>query len=168
MEDIMDAYSRTVVGVAEQTGKAVVSIRINQRQKPWQITQEGQGSGVLITPDGFILTNNHVVDKAENLSVTLNDDRHYPAHLVGRDPVTDLAVIRVPGDHLPYAELGNSDDLKVGQLAIAIGNPLGFQNTVSAGVISALGRFLRSPSGHIIEKVIQTDASLNPGNSGEP
>lgn len=124
--------------------------------------------GVIIAPDGYIVTNSHVVEGASTLEMSLADGTSYNAEIIGQDSATDLAVLRVPGSGLPIARLGNSDKLQVGQLAIAIGNPLGFQSTVTTGVISALGRSLRSRSGRLIENVIQTDAALNPGNSGGP
>lgn len=167
-EELLDAYSNAVTGVVEKVGPAVVSIGIKKQMRHNQFG-EGEGSGVIITPDGFILTNNHVVEDADLLEVHLTDGSHYPARIVGTDPATDLAVVRVSADsQLPTAILGNSDKLRVGQLAIAIGNPLGFQSTVSTGVISALGRSLRGQQGRLIENVIQTDVSLNPGNSGGP
>jgi len=166
-DTLLDAYSRVVVSVVEHIGPAVVSIRTKQTDQ-YRGEGEGSGSGVVIAPDGFILTNDHVVDNTSFLEVTFTEHQSFSAHIVGRDPATDLAVIQVPAQGLPFAPMGSSGDLKVGQMAIAIGNPLGFQNTVSAGVISALGRSLRSQSGWLIENVIQTDVALNPGNSGGP
>lgn len=165
-EELLDAYSGAVVGVVDRVGPAVVSIGIRRRGP--RLGQEGAGSGVIIAPDGFILTNSHVVEGAEDVDVSLTDGRTFRAQIVGSDPATDLAVVRAEGAGLPAAELGNSGSLRVGQLVIAIGNPLGFQSTVSTGVISALGRALRSQSGRLIENVIQTDVALNPGNSGGP
>lgn len=155
--ELLDAYSRAVINVVDSVGSTVVKIQ-----------GLGIGSGVIITPDGFVLTNNHVVEQSKKLEVLLTTGRTYNAQLVGRDPATDLALLRLPNNNLPFADLGNSDKLKVGQLVIAIGNPFGFQSTVSTGVISALGRSMRSPEGRLIENIIQTDVSLNPGNSGGP
>jgi len=167
-EDLLDAYSRAVVGVVDKVGPAVISIGVRKRTRSPRYGQEGAGSGVIIAPDGFVLTNHHVVEGAEDVQARLTDGRSFSAHLVGSDPATDLAVVRAEASNLPTADLGDSDSLRVGQLVIAIGNPLGFQSTVSTGVISALGRALRSQSGRLIENVIQTDVPLNPGNSGGP
>lgn len=165
--EIMDAYSTAVIGAVEKVGPAVVSIWIRQRGAN-SLQPGGAGSGIVITPDGYILTNNHVVETADSLEVTSIEGRRFSAEVIGTDPATDLAVIRVGQNGLPMADLGNSDLLKVGQLVIAIGNPLGMENTVSAGVVSALGRGMRNRAGQLIDNVIQTDATLNPGNSGGP
>lgn len=154
--EALDAYSRTVVFVAETVRPTVASIR------------DGAGSGVVIAPDGYIVTNDHVVDSARELSVSLADGVEATAEIVGKDPATDLAVVHVAGSGLPAISTGDSDRLRVGQLVVAVGNPQGLELTVTAGVVSALGRSLRSRSGRLIENVIQTDAALNPGNSGGP
>jgi len=167
-QDLLDAYSRAVVNVVEKVGPAVVAIAVKTRSRSRRTSDVAAGSGVIITPDGFVLTNNHVVEQADTVEVRLTDGRSVPAQIIGTDPPTDLALIRAQATDLPFAEVGDSAILRVGQLGIAIGNPLGFQSTVSTGVISALGRALRSQSGRLIENVIQTDVPLNPGNSGGP
>lgn len=166
--DLLDAYSRAVIGVVDHVGPAVVSINIAWRIRSSGMERGGAGSGVIFAPDGYILTNSHVVHNATRFEVVLNNDQRFEAHLVGEDRATDLAVVRVNASGLPYAMIGNSGALRVGQLVIAMGNPLGFQSTVSTGVVSALGRHWRSQDGRLMENVIQHTAPLNPGNSGGP
>ncbi|HNY65291.1 MAG TPA: trypsin-like peptidase domain-containing protein [Deltaproteobacteria bacterium] len=165
---LLDAYSKAVISVVEKVGPTVVGIFAGGVDREGALEQQGAGSGVILTPDGYVLTNDHVVSGARRYQLTLTDGSITTATLVGTDPATDLAVIRADGSNLPYSSLGDSLLLKAGQLTIAIGNPLGFQSTVSTGVVSALGRALRSRDGRLIENVIQHTAPLNPGNSGGP
>src|SRR5690606_6122313 len=173
--ELLDAYSRAVVAAVERVGPAVVRVDVEAAapgpgRRPGRRDRavQSHGSGFIFTPDGLVLTNSHVVRHARRVSVELEGGRQSVASVIGDDPATDLAVLRIDGSRLPYVEFGNSRNLRVGQLVIAIGNPLGFQSTVTAGVVSAVGRSFRTEIGRLLDDIIQTDAALNPGNSGGP
>jgi S1-C subfamily serine protease len=179
--DLLDAYSAAVTKVVKQVSPAVVKIDVshhfNRKQRYYPRWNEqnpekelitGSGSGVIFTPDGFIITNSHVIHRAASINVVLSDGRELKGELIGDDPYTDIAVVRIDAQNLQISKLGDSQNILIGQLVIAIGNPYGFQCTVTTGVVSALGRSLRAKDGRLIDNVIQTDASLNPGNSGGP
>ncbi len=161
--DFLDPFSQAVTRAYERVGPSVASITAEPRNG-----RRSQGSGVIYTPDGYLLTNNHVVEGCQTITASLPSGETYQAERVGTDPESDLGVLRISGGSFDHYDFGTSSNLRVGQLVIAIGNPLGFQATVTAGIVSALGRTLRAPSGQLIDSVIQTDAPLNPGNSGGP
>ena len=167
--DLLDAYSRAVVHAVERVAPAVVSLDVRKNDSARRSrSQAGSGSGFVFATDGLILTNSHVVDGADTIEVTLPDGRECQADLIGQDRDTDVAIVRITASELTAVAFGDSQALRPGQLVIAIGNPYGFQHTVTSGVVSALGRSLRARTGRLIEHVIQTDAALNPGNSGGP
>ena len=169
---LLDAYSKTITGVVGEIAHSVVHIQVQkkviEKRTSMERVQQGSGSGFVISSDGYIVTNNHVIENASDIKVNFSDGRIEKAELKGTDPSTDIAVIKIFGSGQKALAFANSDSLKVGQIAIAIGNPLGLQHSVTAGVVSALGRTLRATNGRLIDDIIQTDAALNPGNSGGP
>jgi S1-C subfamily serine protease len=166
---ILDAYSQAVIEVAERLRPAVVNVSVWGRQRsPWEDPPNGNGSGIVIAPDGLVVTNNHVVESARRVEVVFSDGEEAEAETLGTDAASDLAVLRANASGLSAAEFGDADELSVGQLVLAIGSPFGFHSSVTAGVVSALGRSMRSAHGRLIDNVIQTDAAINPGNSGGP
>jgi S1-C subfamily serine protease len=168
-DELFDDYSKTIVRVSEKVSPSVVGIEVSDGVETGDYNESKKsGSGFIFTPDGFVLTNSHVIENAKNINVMLQDGRKLSAFVVGDDPETDIAVVRINASNLPYLNFGDSDRIRVGQISIAVGNPYGFDYTVTAGVVSALGRSLRSRTGILIDNVIQTDAALNPGNSGGP
>lgn len=166
--ELLDAYSRAVISVVDAVGPSIVSISIGRKPEGAAFEAQGAGSGFVIAPDGYLVTNHHVVFRAPKIEVLFMDGRRLPASLIGLDASTDIALLHVSASGLPFATLGDSASLRVGQLVIAMGNPLGFQSTVSTGVVSALGRSLRSQEGRLIDNIVQHTAPLNPGNSGGP
>jgi S1-C subfamily serine protease len=168
--DLLDAYSRAVIGAVDLVSPAVVGIEVTHRSRGSERdrTRQAAGSGFLFTPDGLIITNSHVIERAEKVSVSLSDGHSHEADLIGDDPATDLAVVRISGGPFPWISLGDSSRVRVGQVVVALGSPYGFQCSVTSGVVSALGRSLRGRTGRLVDDVIQTDAALNPGNSGGP
>ena len=162
-ELLLDSYSRTIAAVVNRVAPTVVNIRVLSGERG-----QGGGSGFIIARDGFILTNSHVVLGARELEVTLHDSRVFPARLIGTDPETDLAVIRIDAPDVQHARFADSSGIRIGQIAIAVGSPYGFQQTVTAGIVSALGRSMRAESGRLMDEIIQTDAALNPGIPAAP
>jgi len=165
---LLDAYSRAVIEAVEFVGPAVAGIEVEQGARRAASGRQGAGSAFLFAPDGLLVTNSHVIESATHVVASLPDGRRYDADVIGDDPTTDLAVLRIGGGPFPFLDLADSSAVRVGQVAIALGNPFGFQHSVTTGVVSALGRSLRGRSGRQIDDVIQTDAALNPGNSGGP